>query len=117
MALATVGDLVSEVRRMVQDQDTTAPRWAEINYYQALNVAMMEAYRLRADLFRNSPDVVPQFEITDGAAITPINFQYVPATLMFMSGWVQLADDEGTEDQRASALMQMFTAKLINHAS
>jgi len=113
--LETVADLITEARRMVQDE--AGNRWPDINYYQALNVGMAEAYRLRPDLFRSSPDAVPQFATSDGAELTPISFMYVPALLLFISGWVQLVDDEGTEDQRAVALMQAFTAKLVNHVS
>lgn len=113
--LATVADLITEARRIVQDEN--GDRWPDVNFYQALNVGLAEAYRLRPDLFRSSPDEVPQFDTSQGAEPTPISFMYIPAILLFLCGWVQLTDDEGTEDQRAAAMMTALTMKLCNHVS
>lgn len=113
--LATIADMVTQARRLVQDE--ASDRYPDVDYYEALNMGLFEAYRLRPDLFRSTPDDVPQFATTDGALPNPVDAQYTTALILFITGMVQLQDDEGNEDARSSTILNAFVSKLINHAA
>lgn len=117
MALDTVSDYVVEVRRVLQD--TVAPyRYPDANMVSALNMGLLEARRLRPDLFLSSGlrSSVP--------ALTSVNFdlvpmdpQYRPALVYYMCGQTQLMDEETTQDARASVFLNKFVSQLLTIAA
>jgi len=113
-ALDTVGQYLEEARRLLQDE--VAPfRYPDDDLVDALNFGLLEARRLRADLF------LPLFEIPwtdpsgtiDVAAPVTLDPMYRPSLVYYIVGRAQLRDDEPTVDQRASALMLKFTQQLL----
>jgi len=116
-ALDTVGQYLEEARRLLQDERVPY-RYPDEDLVDALNIGLLEARRLRADLF------LPLFEVPwiDPASITmatPITMDpmYRPSLVYYIVGRAQLRDDEPTVDQRASALMGRLTAQLLTVAS
>jgi hypothetical protein len=111
MAAMTVGDVVVQVRSILQDDD--GERWPDSRVYQTLNFGLIEARRTRPDLFRGKLDSVPQYLPADVAV--PIDFeqQYIPALVLYTAGMLQAFDIEGVEDQRAIAMLKTFTGKLL----
>jgi hypothetical protein len=113
-ALETLGDYVKETRVLLQD--TVSPyRYSDIDLVMALNIGLLEARRLRADLF------LPVFTIPYNAVSgtidmnvkVPMDPMYRPAFVYYMTGRVQLRDDEQTQDQRAASLMNKFVAQML----
>lgn len=112
----TIDDAIAEARRMLADSNgTIGYRYDDATLVAALNSALLEARRLRPDLFRAYyGQGLPQFTTASLASSTalPINEMYMPPIASFMAGWVELTDDEFTVDGRAATLLQRFAAQL-----
>lgn len=115
-ALATLGQYLEEARRLLQDE--IAPyRYPQDDLIDALNIGLLEAMRIRADLF------LPLFQIpwldptktttTDLNKPVTLDPMYRPALVYYIVGRAQLRDDEPTTDQRAGALLTKFTTQLL----
>ena len=109
-ALDTVEKLISESRVLLQD--TAAPhRYSEQDLIQALNIAVLEARRLRPELFLNVFTSLPFY--TAGADAFAIDPMYRPSFVYYMVGRMQLRDNEETQDARATVLMNKFVAQML----
>lgn len=109
-ALNTVADFVAQARVLLQDTLSNAYRYSDIELVQSLNLGMIEARRIRADLFlgRDIP-------IYGAADVTPVVFedQFRMSLLYYVVGNAQLRDEEDTQDQRSVALITKFTQQLL----
>lgn len=108
--LETVQDYIDEARRLLQD--AVAPyRYPDDDLLEALNIGLMETFRLRSDLF------LPSFVIPSLTAVdtTPVTFDrmYRSALVYYIVGRAQLRDDEQTQDARAASLLTKFVAQLL----
>jgi hypothetical protein len=119
--LATVGDYIAEARVLLQD--TRVPyRYSDTEMVRGLNIALMEARRLRGDLF------LPLFEVPalsetgnpDGtiddpakAVMVTMDPMYRSSLVYYVTGRMQLRDEENTTDTRAAALLAKFTSQLL----
>ena len=113
-ALATVGDYLKETRRLLQDENVPY-RYPTQDLVDALNIALLEAMRLRADLFLPAFQI-PYFDSTSASVDTqPVPFEdmYRQSLVYYMVGRAQLRDDEATVDSRAAALLTKFTGQLL----
>jgi|SRR5215469_11958419 len=108
-------------------QDTISPyRYTDSRIIDALNSAMFEISRMRADIFldakyqhsvatdgSNYGDMIPQlFTTSKTSATVPVPSLYRPAVEWYMSAWLQFDDVEDAQDQRAQAFMQKFAGRL-----
>lgn len=109
MALDTVTDYVTASRILLQDQVQTF-RYPDSDLVLALNEAILEANRIRPDLFMGLGSV-PSYAANDTTPVT-IDPLYRVAFPFYMCGWAQLRDEEYTQDSRAAAFMGMFTHTL-----
>ena len=120
MALG-VGDLIHQAREIVQDTgmefDYVGDRHTDAKMIRYLNTALTEAYRLRPDLFY--PDVydrtIPEFTDADIGANTawPVDPTYWGAFVDYVAGYIGLGDDEFATGDRAVALLNRFSQKLV----
>lgn len=115
-ALETVGQYLEEARRLLQDEFTPY-RYEQDDLIDALNIALLEARRLRADLFLPA-FVIPWFDplkltAPDLAKPVPMDAMYRQSLVYYMVGRAQLRDDESTTDARAASLMTKFTAQML----
>lgn len=112
--LNTVADVFAEARVLLQD--TVVPyRYADAELIRILNIAIMEARRLRPDLFLGQFTSLPAFASTgDAFNLEPM---YRPAFVYYLVGRAALRNDEATEDARATVLMNKFAAQLLTIAS
>lgn len=109
-ALDTVEKLISESRVLLQD--TVAPyRYSEQDLIQALNIAVLEARRLRPELFLNVFTSLPYY--SSGSDAFGIDAMYRPSFVYYMVGRMQLRDNEETQDARATVLMNKFVAQML----
>jgi hypothetical protein len=117
-ALETVGQYLEEARRLLQDEYTPY-RYPDEDLVDAMNIGLMEARRLRPDLFLPLFDI-PWFDPTKTAPGTdlakPVTLDpmYRGTLVYYVVGRIQLRDDEPTVDQRAAGLLQKFTAQLLS---
>lgn len=107
--LVTVEDYVKEARVLLQD--TLVPyRYADAELVSALNLALIQAHRLRRDLFLKYP-TTPSYPVLSGTEVD-IDEGYRRAILFFICGHAQLRDEEETTDARASAFLQSFNSQM-----
>jgi hypothetical protein len=110
MALDTVQDYVNAARTLLQDT-TVAYRYPDSQFLDGLNFGLMHARRLRADLFLGAT-TVPSFTVNDTTAVT-FDQQYRLGLVYFITGHVQMQDQEDTEDSRAAQFQARFTGSLV----
>ena len=109
--LDTVRDYVKAARRLLQDKRQPY-RYTDDAIVDALNNALGEAKRLRADFFVRMHGHVPHFSADSEAAYVPIERQF---RLGFVHGivWqVYEQDQEDVNDERAASYMASFQAVL-----
>lgn len=109
--LDTVSDYVTQARILLQDQVGSPFRYPDADLLQALNLAMLEARRLRPDLFLDASFVPPNFSAIDATAVE-IDQQYRLPFVNYVVGYVQLRDQEDTQDSRALEFISAFHAAL-----
>lgn len=117
-ALDTVGQYLEEARRLLQDE-IVPYRYEDDDLVDALNIGLLEARRLRADLFLPLFDI-PYFDSSDTIDMTAtvtIDPMYRQSLIYYIVGRAQLRDDESTTDQRAAAMLTKFTQQLLTIAS
>jgi hypothetical protein len=100
--LDTVSDYLSDARILLQD--IIEPfRYDDASLLTALNVALLEGRRLRADLFVfNDRDggIVPHYSVNDNSVV-PIEQQFRLAFLHGVVGHAIERDQEDLQDERA----------------
>ena len=114
MALDTVADYVRQARVLLQDT-VLEYRYPDADLVDALNMAFLEARRLRVDLFMPNINSIPSFAEADIAAATAVKLDpmYRVAFLYFIVGQTQLRDEEDTQDTRAAAFLSSFSSRMM----
>lgn len=117
MALDTVQDYVDRARVLLLD--TLAPyRYEDTDLVEALNMGVLEARRLRPELFRSYfRTSLPDYSTAAMNAAVDIDPQYRVAFVYYVCGQAQLRDDENVQDTRAAQFLNLFTSKLLNIAA
>lgn len=110
--LDNLGQVIKESRRILQDE-IEPYRYPQTDLVDALNIAILEARRLRADLF------LPRFDLPyydpaaiDLAAVFPIEPMYRQSFVFYIVGRMEMRDDEQTQDQRAVAFTTTWKSQL-----
>lgn len=114
MALDTVADYVAGARILLQDK-VVPYRYADADLVFALNLAMLEARKLRPDLFVGRTSAIPSFSANDTTAVV-FEPMYRTAALYYVVGHAQLRDEEDTVDARAASFLGKFTSQLLTLA-
>lgn len=113
----TVSDVVSEARVLLQDTDAQLYRYSDDQLVAYLNNALLEARRIRPDLFRAYiGQAIPSYTSADLSADFPIDEMFFPQFVFYVTGSAELRDDEFTVDARAATLMNQFVAKMLTVA-
>ena len=110
-ALDQVQDYISDTRTILLD--TVAPyRYDDISLLVAFNVALLEARRVRADLFVYAGTSVP-FYATNDATPVPMEQQFRLAMVFGTVGHALTRDQEDVQDARATVFMGLFYSILL----
>jgi len=110
-ALDTVGKIVDFSRVLLQD--TLEPyRYLTADLIANLNTALLDARRLRPDLFLYTSTDVPFYTAT--SEVVDIDQQYRMALVYYIAGYAQLRDEEDVQDARAGAFIDRITSTLTN---
>jgi hypothetical protein len=113
MALDTLTDYLSEARILLQDQQVPV-RYKDHELVSALNIALMEARRIRPDLFLAAAPAaitVPSIGATD--PMSSIDVQYRTPLLYYVAGHALERDEEEGAAQRAMSYKQRFVSMLL----
>lgn len=108
MAL-TVQQVVDRARSLMQDEQTPY-RFTDPQLLNAINDAMLEALRLRPDLFVGVEYDPPA--IVGLGDTVQIPSRYVNAIVYFVVGYLMLREDEFTSDARAATMLSAAKAAL-----
>jgi len=123
--LETVSDYVTQSRILLQD--TVQPyRYDDESLVTGLNFAFYEIARIRPDILINITLTQRVAPLTSTGDADVPNYStayesdpvYLPAmyrvsAVYFICGWAQLRDTEDTQDTRAAAFMNKFTASML----
>lgn len=110
-ALSSVQDYISAARTLLQDT-IEVYRYSNAELVDGLNFAVLEARRIRPDLFLTSFDDLPTFTAAQLADVVGIDPMYRLAFLYYVVGHAQVRDAEDTTDARAAAFFQKFKTTL-----
>ena len=108
---------------MLNDTDVTVGgtlRFSDTDLINAFNDALLQARAKRPDLFLDMGlrSAVPQYAMpADSSTIFPLDQMTYPAFLYYVVGRCELREDTFTDDGRALACMQRFTAQLMQAAA
>ncbi len=111
MAL-TIGDVLTQVRDIVQDVDTPQ-RNDDDKLMRYFNSAMADVRRLRADLFISS--ISRTWVTYDSSQLNqtfPLDVTYFSTLVDYLVSMVELGDDEFSVDGRSAVLHRRFVTKL-----
>jgi hypothetical protein len=111
VALATVAEYVVSARTLLND--TVEPyRYPDGDLVLGLSFGLLEARKLRPDLFLGLFGNTPQFTLNNDSEV-PIDEQYRVPLLYYIIGHTQLRDEEDTQDARATAFLSKFTSQMV----
>ena len=114
--LGTVQGYVKDVRTLLLDR-VQPYRYSDVSVLAALNLALLEGRRLRADLFVcRYGNHVPQYEAVSGEEV-PIEEQFRLAFVYGIAAHVLLRDEEDVQDARATSFQGLFENILIGTRS
>lgn len=117
MALDTVQDYVDRARVLLLD--TVVPyRYSDADLVENLNMGILEARKLRPELFRSYfRTSLPDYNTSAMSAAVAIDPQYRVAFVYYICGQAQLRDDENVQDSRAVTFLNKFTGQLLSIAA
>lgn len=114
--LNSVANYIADVRTLLQDM-VPPYRYDDPSLLVALNLTLLEAKRLRSDLFVFNLAVrgqVQAFKTVDDTYVE-MEPEFRLAILHGICGHALERDQEDYEDQRASAFLGMFNQGLVGH--
>lgn len=116
MALDTVQDYIDHARVLLQDT-IVEYRYPDADIVNALNQGLLEARRIRPDIFLGRFAALPSYSSGSPATAVVVDAQYRMTLLFYVVGMIQLRDEEPTSDARASAFLSKFVAQMTTAAS
>jgi hypothetical protein len=117
MALDTVQDYIDRARVLLLDS-VVPYRYSDPELVENLNMAILEARKLRPDLLSNYfATTLPDFSTGNLSATVPMDPQYRVALLYYVCGQAQLRDDENVQDSRAALFLNKFVSQLLTIAA
>ena len=86
-------------------------RYTDSRIIDALNLGVLDTRRSRPDMFIGRfDDATPQFTgLTETFSLPEV---IVPPLVAYAVGWIEMGDDEYTQDGRAAALMKKHSSDL-----
>lgn len=106
----TVEDVKRRVQRVLQDTDDDFRRYDANEVLDAVNDAILEASRIRPELFADVNFVPPR--LMELEQPLPIEPQYLSAMVYMAAGYLSLRDDAFAVDARAVSLLNKGTSQL-----
>ncbi len=113
--LDTVADYIADARVLLQDT-IVEYRYSDASLLTALNLALMDARRMRADLFMDSFwNTWTAFTAVDTTDV-PMEYQFRLAFGYGLCAHAFARDQEDVQDERSAAFLQNYNAILLGVA-
>lgn len=109
--LATV---IKQVRYQLQDEDATSYRYADERLVETLNMALLDIWQLRPDLFLSADWTLVEYveaNLTDDTEM-PISDLYFSTVVKMIVGYTQLENDSVTPDGKAATMLGLARTEL-----
>jgi hypothetical protein len=114
--LQTVQDYITDARTLLLDR-TYPYRYGDDSLLVALNLSLLDARRLRSDLFvYRYGNQVPSFESVSGDKV-PIEPQFRKAIIYGLVAHALFRDEEDVQDQRANSFLSVMEYQLTGSIS
>ena len=114
MALDTVQDYIDRARVLLLDTYNGPYRYSDADLVENLNMGILEARRLRPELFQDFfRTSLPDYDSSNMSATVSIDPQYRMAFVYYICGQAQLRDDENVQDSRAVTFLNKFTSQML----
>lgn len=114
MALDTVQDYIDQARVLLQDTVDAPYRYPTADLVENLNMGVLEARRLRPEIFKSYfRSSLPDFSTSNMSATVPIDPQVRVAFVYYICGMAQLRDEENTQDARSAMFLNKFVSQLL----
>jgi hypothetical protein len=113
MALDTVQDYIDRARVLLLDE-VEPYRYSTADLIENLNMGILEARRLRPELFlADFSAPLPEFTTAMLGSAVPIDPQCRVSFVYYIAGQAHLRDEENTQDSRAAAFLGKFAAQML----
>jgi hypothetical protein len=112
--MATFQTVIDDARVLLNDEVSELnpdPRYTEAQLMGYARSALIEARRVRPDLFLSN--LTTSFASYTAASTIPISDDYLISLVDYVAHRAELRDDEFTVDGRSSILLQKFKAALL----
>lgn len=112
--MATFQTVVDDARVLLNDEETEInpdPRYTEAQLLSYAVTALMEARRVRPDLFLSN--LTTSFASYTVASTVPVADEYLVSLVDYVVHRAELRDDEFAVDGRSAVLLQKFKATLL----
>lgn len=110
MALA-VEDILVESRRLLQDFDPiTGYRWSDDQLLASLRAVLGSLYQLRPDFWFGHTYTLP----TTTSAVLPLPDWLLAPIAQYLTGLVEMADDQSVLPERAGQLYILFRSTVAS---
>lgn len=109
----SVDDVLAAARDLLQDDEKV--RYNDVRLIRALNLAISNMRRVRPDivaLWQSIPNYPYTSGTVGGGVLLPVDDQFFDPLVSFVAGWVEMADDEFTIDNRANTLITRFSSQI-----
>lgn len=114
-ALKKVSDYIARARELLQDQNAASYRYPDADLISNLNLGLLEARRIRPELFMGRSDDVPEYTSPNQEVV--IDQQYRVSLLYYTVGMTGLRDQEASQDSRATVFLNKFVSQLTSMPS
>lgn len=112
MSTKTIGEVVANIRDMLQDNDATNYRWEDDHVYRSLNMAFQEIWRNRRDLFLAVDFTLSAYTPAQTADLIPIDDSYMMTIVTQTVSIIQMESDALSPDGKAIALSGLAKGSL-----
>lgn len=108
--------VLASARDILQDTVAGGYRYSDESLYRALNQAFLEAKRLRPDMYfvEGAIQPVPTVDASNVSTPVKVDDQFMQAFVVYVVGFVELRDDQYSQDGRAAAMLNQFRGTLLS---
>ncbi len=114
MPLNTVGQYVAQARVLLQDEGAVK-RYTDGQLKDAIGLGLLEARRLRPDMFIGRSNAVPDITSASNDGTTlDFDQQYRLGLVYWVTGYMMLREDESGETAKAAQYITTFKQQLVS---
>ncbi len=110
----TLAAVIKQVRYQMQDEDASNYRYTDERLVDTLNMALLDVWRLRPDLFLAAGWKLTEYTVANlsDSTMLPIDDIYFSTVVKLIVGYVELENDSVTPDGKAATMLSTARAEL-----